>query len=112
VIAADVYAVTPHIGRGGWTWYTGSAGWMYRLIIEYFLGMQQKGDKLSFAPCIPIEWESFKIHYRYLTSIYHIVVRQKNHDGQMIISNDGVVQNDQMINLEDDGQAHNIEIEL
>ena len=62
VLAADVYAFSPHAGRGGWTWYTGSAGWLYRLIIESFLGLQQEGNKLKIVPCIPEEWESFKIH--------------------------------------------------
>jgi hypothetical protein len=53
VVAADVYAVSPHTGRGGWTWYTGSAGWMYRLIVESLLGLRLEGDKLRFAPCLP-----------------------------------------------------------
>src|SRR5476649_2683856 len=53
VIAADVYAVPPHTGRGGWTWYTGSAGWMYRLITESLLGVRLDVDKLRFAPCLP-----------------------------------------------------------
>lgn len=76
VLAADVYAREPHAGRGGWTWYTGSAGWMYRLIIESFLGMQQYANKLKFAPCVPEEWETFKIHYRYWNTMYHICFTQ------------------------------------
>ena len=75
MVAADVYAVPPHTGRGGWTWYTGSAGWMYRLITESLLGLRLEVDKLRFAPCLPAEWTSFKIHYRYRETFYHITIR-------------------------------------
>src|SRR5665811_1486439 len=70
VVAADVYAVSPHIGRGGWTWYTGSAAWMYRLILESLLGLRLEVDKLSFFPCLPDEWRFFKLHYRYRDTFY------------------------------------------
>ena len=76
VVAADVYAVSPHTGRGGWTWYTGSAGWMYRLIVESLLGLRLEGDTLRFVPCLPLEWKTFKVHYRYRETIYHITVLQ------------------------------------
>jgi cyclic beta-1,2-glucan synthetase len=76
VVAADVYALSPHIGRGGWTWYTGSAGWMYRLIVESLLGLKLKVDKLHVTPCLPAHWKEFKMHYRYRETVYHIVVRQ------------------------------------
>ncbi len=59
VAAADVYALSPHIGRGGWTWYTGSAGWMYRLITESLLGLRLEVDKLHLEPCLPVGWEGF-----------------------------------------------------
>src|SRR6202040_4257626 len=65
VVAADVYTNPQHAGRGGWTWYTGSAGWMYRLITESLLGLRLEVNYLRFAPCIPQSWPSFKIHYRY-----------------------------------------------
>ncbi|MBN1514759.1 MAG: cyclic beta 1-2 glucan synthetase, partial [Phycisphaerae bacterium] len=65
VVSADVYALSPHTGRGGWTWYTGSAGWMYRLIVESLLGLRLEVDKLHVAPCLPVDWEAFKVHYRY-----------------------------------------------
>ena len=74
VIAADVYALSPHIGRGGWTWYTGSAGWMYRLIVESLLGLRLETDKLYIEPCLPSDWVSFKIHYRYRETIFRITV--------------------------------------
>ncbi len=112
VIAADVYARAPHAGRGGWTWYTGSAGWMYRLITESFLGLQQEGDKLKLVPCIPQEWKSFTIHYRYKNSVYHIVVTQKNSPGEMLVTDDGVVQADKMITLRDDAVEHDVQVSI
>ena len=74
VVAADVYALSPHTGRGGWTWYTGSAGWMYRLIMESLLGLRLEVDKLRFTPCLPADWQGFKMHYRYRETVYHIAV--------------------------------------
>src|SRR5207237_1174238 len=74
VVAADVYALSPHTGRGGWTWYTGSAGWMYRLIIESLLGLRLDVDKLYFEPHLPSNWNTFKMHYRYRETVYHITV--------------------------------------
>jgi cyclic beta-1,2-glucan synthetase len=74
VVAADVYAVAPHTGRGGWTWYTGSAAWMYRLIVESLLGLRREVDKLFFKPCLPEEWKGFTLHYRYRETVYHIEV--------------------------------------
>src|SRR5262249_59823935 len=74
VIAADVYTNPQHAGHGGWTWYTGSAGWMYRLITESLLGLRLDVDKLRFAPCSPPGWSSFKIHYRYRETFYHITL--------------------------------------
>jgi cyclic beta-1,2-glucan synthetase len=72
VMAADVYSLSPHTGRGGWTWYTGSAGWTYRLIIETLLGVEIVVDELRFSPRIPNEWKSFKLDYRYRETVYHI----------------------------------------
>jgi cellobiose phosphorylase len=73
-LAADVYAVAPHVGRGGWTWYTGSAGWMYRLLVETLLGVNLEGDRLRLTPLLPKSWTSFKIHYRHRQAVYHITV--------------------------------------
>jgi cellobiose phosphorylase len=72
VIAADVYGIPPHTGRGGWTWYTGSAGWMYRLGVETILGLRKEGDSLFFDPCIPSNWDGYSITYRHGESIYRI----------------------------------------
>ncbi|HEV7231489.1 MAG TPA: glucoamylase family protein [Bacteroidia bacterium] len=112
VLAADVYAREPHVGRGGWTWYTGSAGWMYRLIIESFLGLCQEGGKLKITPCIPEEWESFKTDYRYGKSIYHIVIIQKKGEGEMTLTVDGKRQTDGMVSLEGAGGEHIVEVIL
>jgi cellobiose phosphorylase len=72
VVAADVYSLAPHAGRGGWTWYTGSAGWMYRLLVETLLGLNLEGDHLRLTPRPPKAWDSYKIHYRYRQTVYHI----------------------------------------
>jgi cyclic beta-1,2-glucan synthetase len=76
VVAADVYGVSPHIGRGGWTWYTGSSGWLYRLIIESLLGLQLAVDRLYFEPCLPADWPRCSIRYRFRDTMYHITVVQ------------------------------------
>ena len=74
VVAADVYGVAPHTGRGGWTWYTGSAGWMYRLLIETLLGVNLEGDQLRLTPRLPKSWKTYTIHYRYHQTVYHITI--------------------------------------
>lgn len=74
VVAADIYGEAPHIGRGGWTWYTGSAGWMYRLLVETLLGVDKQGEYLHFRPHFPKTWTSYKIHYRYQQTVYHITI--------------------------------------
>ncbi|TJY63223.1 cyclic beta 1-2 glucan synthetase [Sinimarinibacterium sp. CAU 1509] len=110
-VAADVYAVAPHAGRGGWTWYTGSAGWMYRLMLESLLGLTREGDRLRIAPCIPEDWRSFKLSYRFGETIYDIVVRQiHDADGATALSLDDIEQNDSSIPLVDDGQRHRVEL--
>jgi len=111
VVAADVYVLSPHTGRGGWTWYTGSAGWMYRLIVESLLGLMLEKDQLRFAPCIPSEWKSFKVHYRYRETVYHIAVLQTHTgNGEVSVTVDGVAQNDKSIILVDDHQEHSVEV--
>ncbi len=112
VIAADVYAVPPHTGRGGWTWYTGSAAWMYRLILESLLGLKLEVDKLSFAPCLPDHWDGFIVHYRFRETIYHIRVMQKQAGEKeaATVTVDGVVQPGKAITLIDDGQEHAVEV--
>ena len=113
VVAADVYAVAPHIGRGGWTWYTGSAGWMYRLIIESLLGLRLEGDILRLSPCIPADWPGYVVRYRYRDTVYRIQVRQTPaSDGDRQLSLDGVVQERFAIPLRDDHAQHQVEVRL
>ncbi len=113
VVAADVYAVSPHTGRGGWTWYTGSAGWMYRLIVESLLGLTLEVDKLRFSPCLPADWNSFKVHYRFRETQYNISVLQlKSADDVMGITVDGVEQISGTVILVDDHLEHAVEIRM
>mgnify|MGYP001788393902 CR=1 FL=1 len=76
VVAADVYAVAPHVGRGGWSWYTGSAGWLYRLMLESLLGLQRSGDHLMITPVMPASWNSFSMRYRFGATDYQINVER------------------------------------
>ncbi len=114
VVAADVYSVSPHTGRGGWTWYTGSAGWMYRLIIESLLGLSLEVDKLHIRPILPDAWpEGFKVHYRYRETVYHIVVeRGTDEDGQPSVTVDGNWQRGSAIPLVDDRQEHTVTVRV
>ncbi|SDI34307.1 Cellobiose phosphorylase [Pseudomonas flavescens] len=107
VVAADVYAVAPHVGRGGWSWYTGAAGWMYRLIVESLLGLQRQGNRLRIQPVLPAEWPGFTLHYRYAGSHYRIEVRQSD-DGTRSLSLDGMPLEDDEIELLDDGREHHV----
>jgi cellobiose phosphorylase len=112
VVAADVYGVAPHTGRGGWTWYTGSAGWMYRLITESLLGLYLEVDKLRFAPCIPKAWPSFKIHYRYRETFYHITLHNNGGGNVTRVVLDGAAQQEMTLTLIDDRNEHNVEVDL
>jgi len=113
VVAADVYAVSPHIGRSGWTWYTGSAGWMYRLIVESLLGLRLEVDKLRFEPCLPTDWEMFKVHYRYRDTLYHITVQQTPADiSETSVTVDGALQPDKAVPLVDDRKEHSVEVRI
>jgi len=113
VVAADVYAVAPHTGRGGWTWYTGSAGWMYRLILESLLGLKLEVNKLRFSPCLPADWETFKLHYRYRETVYHVNVRQlRSTNSKVGVTVDGVEQPNQSVPLIDDGVEHEVEVRI
>jgi len=110
VMAADVYAVTPHVGRGGWTWYTGSAGWMYTLIMESLLGLRREGQQLSIQPCLPPEWTSYDIHYRYIDTDYQISVTvQAAPDVTSSLCIDGALSENLFIMLENDQQNHIVE---
>jgi cellobiose phosphorylase len=112
VVAADVYATSPHIGRGGWTWYTGSAGWMYRLIVESLLGLRLETDKLRFEPCLPKEWDAFAVHYRYRETTYHITVLQTRDNSAASVVVDGALQSGKTISLVDDRREHAVEVRI
>ncbi|MEE8429513.1 MAG: cyclic beta 1-2 glucan synthetase, partial [Gammaproteobacteria bacterium] len=114
VMCADIYGTSPHTGRGGWTWYTGAAGWMYRLTVETLLGLQLEVDKLRLAPCIPDHWESYKIHYRYRETFYHILIKRVGEKPARVIrmNVDGIEQQEDVISLADDRQDHHVEVDL
>ncbi|MBP1692809.1 MAG: glycosyltransferase, partial [Chloroflexi bacterium] len=113
VVAADVYAVAPHTGRGGWTWYTGSAGWTYQLITESLLGLKREGETLRFEPCLPEDWADFKVRYRYRETFYHIIVSQTTADGSVPnVILDGIERHEGIIPLLDDRVEHHVEVKI
>ncbi len=116
VVAADVYALAPHTGRGGWSWYTGSAGWMYQLILESLLGVHREGDRLRFAPCLPRTWPSCEIRYRFADTWYHILLRQDLGIGagpkEIRVWHDGIAQTRPHVTLIDDHRTHHIEVNV
>ena len=112
VLAADVYAVAPHVGRGGWTWYTGSAGWMYRLIVESLLGVQLDRGKLRFSPCVPAAWDSFALTYRHGDAKYAIEFRRADVAQGVRITLDGALQEGSVLTLADDAAAHHVLVEF
>ncbi|MDE2359323.1 MAG: cyclic beta 1-2 glucan synthetase, partial [Betaproteobacteria bacterium] len=117
VVTADVYALAPHTGRGGWSWYTGSAGWMYRLIVESLLGVTLETNRLRFTPCLPAGWTGFTLRYRYRTTTYDVAVRQSIVDtgGEVratVVTLDGAVQPGDSFQLVDDRGAHQVSVEV
>ena len=111
VVAADVYASPLHNGQGGWTWYTGSAGWMNQLIFQSLLGLKAENDKLRFEPCLPAAWSLCKIHYRYKETLYHFHIHQVHEEGKGIkIKIDGMDLEEKFITLIDDHKEHTAEI--
>jgi cyclic beta-1,2-glucan synthetase len=112
VVAADVYANPKQLGRGGWTWYTGSAGWIYRLITESLLGVRLEVDRLRLQPLLPTEWKSLKIHYRYRETFHHILIRNNGGRAVTRVLFDGVERPDGTIPLIDDRQEHEAEVDL
>ncbi len=111
VIAADIYAAPQHLGRGGWTWYTGSAAWFYRLGIERVLGIRRHGDHLILTPCLPPDWSGYEARYRCGSSDYHIIVERSSSDGYALTI-DGEPVSDMRVPLYDDGQQHVVRLIL
>ncbi|WP_446811330.1 GH36-type glycosyl hydrolase domain-containing protein [Methylomonas sp. 2BW1-5-20] len=115
VLAADIYSEAPHARRGGWTWYTGASGWFYRAGLESILGLQVRGDRLMFEPCIPRAWQSYSMVYRHGASVYQISIDNPNGATRGIYSLelDGVAQTlGNGIKLADDGQPHKLKLVL
>lgn len=113
VVAADVYTAAGHLGRGGWTWYTGSAAWMYRIGLEAILGFQLRGEKLHIDPCIPASWKEFTIEYRHRSSTYLITVENPDglQRGAVELTVDGKTA-DGGISLVDDGNRHEVTVSM
>ena len=109
VVTADVYAVAPHVGRGGWSWYTGSSGWMYRLILESLLGLTRTATQLTLAPRMPAEWQHFTLTYRYGVASYVIRV-VKSTEAAPVMTVDGVRQPGMAIDLHDTASIHKVEL--
>jgi cyclic beta-1,2-glucan synthetase len=114
VVAADVYGVPPHVGRGGWTWYTGSAGWLYRAGLEAILGFRLEGDRLRIEPCIPASWPGYEIAYRRGSATYRIRVDNPHgaERGVASVTLDGQPCADGTIPLADDGLTHEVVVTL
>jgi len=116
VVAADVYTNAQHAGRGGWTWYTGSAGWLYRFIIESLLGVRLEVDRLRLEPLIPRSWPGFDVHYRHHGTLYHLRVENLGaSSGKRDVTRvtcDGIDRPDKTIPLYADGQEHQAQIEI
>src|SRR5579859_2097014 len=116
VVAADIYSVAPHIGRGGWTWYTGSASWMYRAGLEWILGFRLRAGKLFLTPCIPADWRRFEITFRHASARYEILVENPHRVSRGIarVELDGkeLPNADAPIILVDDGRTHEVRVTL
>lgn len=116
VVAADVYGTAPHVGRGGWTWYTGSAAWMQRAGVESILGLSVQGDVLELSPCIPPEWPAFEIFFRHGSTRYEI--RVENPDGvargiaSADVDGEAVTTRPLRVPLANDGATHQLRVRL
>ena len=116
VVAADVYAEPSYAGRGGWTWYTGSAAWMYRAAVEWLLGFRLRGRVLRLEPCIPRAWEGFRMRFRHHSARYEIEVENPKRvcRGVATLELDGEVQpaDPPEVPLADDGAVHRVRVVL
>ncbi len=114
VVAADIYGDVPHTGRGGWTWYTGSAAWLYRAVLETLLGFRLEGSSFRLMPCIPALWNAFEITYRYHSTTYHIYVDNPRNveSGCSEVFLDEVLVPEMVIPLADDGRLHEVRVTM
>jgi cyclic beta-1,2-glucan synthetase len=113
-VAADVYAHPMHVGRGGWTWYTGSAGWMYQAAVQALLGLQRRGSTISLNPCIPTVWAEYSLDWTIASTRYHFVVENPERRSRGVASAelDGHPIDPNAIALVDDGKAHTVRVVL
>ena len=114
VVAADVYSLPPHAGRGGWTWYTGSAGWMYRLLVETLLGVNLMGSRLRLTPILPATWPGYSMQYRYRDTVYRIQISRARPGTETVpvLSLDGVRLPGDTFPLLDDRQKHHVTVQV
>jgi cellobiose phosphorylase len=114
VVSADVYGAQPHTGRGGWTWYTGSAGWLYRVAVETILGFRLRGGTLRFEPCIPKGWRGFEMSYRHQSATYRILVDNSAGTGRGVraVELDGQPLSNDAVPLSDDSKIHTVRVRL
>jgi cyclic beta-1,2-glucan synthetase len=114
VMPGDVYSLAGHVGRGGWTWYTGAAAWTYRVWLEEVLGFQRRGDTLTINPVIPKDWPGFRLRYRFQNTIYRISVENPDHcsRGVILVELDGVAAADKIVTLRDDALLHEVRVVL
>jgi cellobiose phosphorylase len=112
VMAADIYTNPQHPGRGGWTWYTGSAGWMYRLVVESLLGLTLEVNRLRLSPRLPAAWKEMEIHYRYHETFHHIHIHNRGGKKVTRVTFDGAEQGDLSIPLLNDHREHRADVEL
>jgi cellobiose phosphorylase len=114
VVAADIYSAERYFGMGGWTWYTGSSGWMYRLGVEAILGLREEGDSLRIAPCVPKDWSGYRMTYRYGQSVYRIEVRNPEgvSSGVRRVTLDGQEMSEGSVPLRDDGESHDVRVTM
>ena len=111
VVAGDIYALPPHTGRGGWTWYTGSAGWMYQLLVESLLGLERRGNRLRVRPLLRSDWRGFEMRYRFGDSTYEIAVRLASSAATTQLVLDGALIPEGVIALNDDGKSHSVVVD-
>jgi cyclic beta-1,2-glucan synthetase len=114
VVAADVYSSPDHLGRGGWTWYTGSAGWFYRVVLEDVLGLRRHGSRVTLSPCLPASWPKAELVYRYGRSSLRILVENARGEvsGDDALRVDGRVRPDRSVELVDDGRVHEVRLRV
>ena len=110
-VVADVYSAKQHPGRGGWSWYTGSSAWLYRLLTEMLFGINRRGEKLEFTPRMRKEWDQYTVRYRYYDTVYHIIFKRITDASapKLVLDNTELTDN-RFISLVNDQMEHTVEI--